>query len=67
MSELLSRFSSGELIGLVSIVGGLILGTIVICVHYLYKVRETELKRELVARGMSADEIKTVLDAGEKH
>ena len=67
MNEFLSRFNSGELIGLVSIVGGLLLGAFVIAVHYWHKVRETELKRELVARGMSAEEIKTVLEAGEKN
>ncbi len=66
MSELLSRFNSGELIGLVSILGGLALGAFVIAIHYWHKVHQTDLKRELVARGMSADEIKTVLEAGEK-
>ena len=66
MSEFLSRFDSGELIGLVSIVGGFIMGAFVIGVHYWHKVRETELKREMLARGMSAEEIKTVLEAGEK-
>ena len=38
--------------------------------HYCLKWRrhelESELKREMLARGMSAEEIKTVLDAGSK-
>jgi hypothetical protein len=63
MSELLSRFNSGELIGLIAIVGGFIMGGFVIGIHYWHKVHETELKREMLARGMSAEEIKTVLEA----
>ena len=66
MSEFLSRFDSGELIGLIAIVGGFIMGAFVIGIHYWHKVRETELKREMLARGMSAEEIKTVLEAGDK-
>ena len=66
MHEILSRFDAGELIGLVAIVGGFILGAFVIGVHYWHKVHETELKREMLARGMSAEEIKTVLEATDK-
>ena len=66
MHEILSRFDAGELIGLTAIVGGFILGAFVIGVHYWHKVHETELKREMLARGMSAEEIKTVLEATDK-
>jgi hypothetical protein len=66
MHEILSRFDSGELIGLVAIVGGFILGGFVIAVHYWHKVHETDLKREMLARGLSAEEIKTVLEATDK-
>lgn len=66
MSEFLSRFNSGELIGLVSILGGFAMGAFVIAIHYWHKLHETELKREMLARGMSAEEIKTVLEATDK-
>lgn len=66
MSEFLSRFNSGELIGLVAIVGGFLMGAFVIAVHYWHKMHETDLKREMLARGMSAEEIKTVLEATDK-
>jgi hypothetical protein len=47
------------LLAIIGIVGGLL---------YEYRKRqaETELKREMIARGMSAEEIKTVLEAGPK-
>ena len=64
MNEFLSRFNSGELIGLVSILGGFIMGAFTIGAHYWHKIHQTELKREMLARGMSAEEIKTVLEAG---
>lgn len=66
MNEFLSRFNSGELIGLVAIVGGMLVGVIAIVAHYWHQNRLTELKREMLNRGMSAEEIKTVLNAGAK-
>ena len=54
--------------GLVSIVGGLICGTVTIIAIYLYSCHkvniEAKLKTDMLDRGMSADEIKTVLEAG---
>jgi hypothetical protein len=67
MTEFLTRFNSGELIGLVSIVGGMLVGVITIVAHYWHQNRLTELKREMLNRGMSAEEIKTVLDSGWKN
>jgi hypothetical protein len=70
MAELLSKFGAGELIAIVSIVGGLICGTIVIIGDYWYKIRRAELaarlKQDMLDRGMSAEEIRVVLDAGTK-
>ena len=67
MNDILSRFNSGELIGLVSIVGGMLIGVIAIVAHFWHQNRLTELKREMLTRGMSAEEIKTVLDSGWKN
>jgi hypothetical protein len=66
MAELLSRMGPGELIPLVAIVGGLICGIITVVGVYLHRIRQTELKKDMVYRGMSAEEIETVLAAGYK-
>lgn len=67
---LLSKFDAGELIGLVSVVGGLLCGITAILAGTWSKVRRTEiaasLKQEMLNRGMSAEEIRTVLEAGSK-
>ena len=65
MDQLLSKLNSGELIALVAIIGGMAMGAFVIAVHYWHKVRQVELKREMLCRGMSAEEIRIVLEAGE--
>jgi hypothetical protein len=68
MTEFLSKFDSRELLGLVSIVGGLLFTLLIFAGHYWHKVRIAEiaarLKQDMLDRGMSADEIKTVLEAG---
>jgi hypothetical protein len=68
MGDLLSKFTSGELIGLVAVVGGLICGTVWVIAYYWYEMRRTEtdaaLKQEMLGRGMSAEDIQTVLEAG---
>jgi hypothetical protein len=70
MNEFLSRFSSGELIALVAIAGGLVCGTIVIIVDYWQQIRKAEiaarLKQDMLDRGMSAEEIRIVTEAGSK-
>jgi hypothetical protein len=74
MMELLSKFDSGELLGLVlggvSIIGGLLCGIIGIIAGAWQKVRRTEiaaaLKQDMLNRGMSAEDIRTVLEAGSK-
>jgi hypothetical protein len=70
MGELLAKFNAGELIALVAVGGGLLIpilcGVTSIITSYLYKVRQLDFKQEMVNRGMSAEEICLVLDAGSK-
>ena len=72
MDELLAKFGAGEFIGLVAVAGGLLLGLlcglagiIMGCWHALRQAEITAaLKRDMLNRGMSADEIRTVIEAG---
>jgi hypothetical protein len=70
MNDLLSKFEASELIGLVAVVGGLLIplvcGTTAIITNYFHQIRQLELKRDMLNRGMSADEIQVVLEAGSK-
>lgn len=68
MNELLSRLNPGEVIAIVSICGGLLITLLSVSLGTWHKVRSeeiaAEIKRDMLDRGMSADEIKTVLEAG---
>ncbi|HKB03112.1 MAG TPA: hypothetical protein VKD90_12880 [Gemmataceae bacterium] len=64
MTEFLARFSGGELIGLVAVVGGLLCGIFGILGHFWHENRLTALKRDMVERGMSAEDIQAVVSAG---
>ena len=68
MMDLLSKFSPGQLIGLVAVSGGLLCGilcgTTAIILDYWYKLRVLAFKQDMLNREMSADEIRTVLEAG---
>ena len=68
MVDYLSQYSPGELIALVSIVGGLVCGTVTIVAVYWsssHKANmEAKLKADMLDRGMSAAEIADVLQAG---
>jgi hypothetical protein len=68
MNEFLSRLNPGEMIAIVSICGGLLITLLSVRLGTWHKVRSeeiaAEIKRDMLDRGMSADEIKTVLDAG---
>jgi hypothetical protein len=67
MTEFLSKFNSGEMLGFVSIVGGLLFTLLMSAGHYWHKIRlaeiDAKMKQDMLDRGMSADEIKTVLEA----
>ena len=68
MLELLSKFNAGELIGLTAVAGGLLCGALAIVMGVGLAIRKTELeaglKRSMLERGMSAEEIRMVMDAG---
>ena len=70
MIELLSKFDGGELIGVIAVVGGLLCAITAIIAGAWTKVRRTEiaaaLKHDMLNRGMSADDIRTVLETGSK-
>jgi SOS response regulatory protein OraA/RecX len=67
MSELLGKFSGGELIGLTAVVGGMLVAVILGAFHQWRRVRMAEisaaLKQQMLDKGMSADEIDKVIRA----
>jgi hypothetical protein len=67
MTEFLSKFDSGEMIGLVAVTGGLLCGLVAIVgglvVKYVCHTREIAFKEDMIARGMPADEIRTVIES----
>jgi hypothetical protein len=67
MTEVLSRFDGGELIGLVAVAGGLLVALAGIVAGIWHQSRLIALKQDMVSRGMSVDEIQAVLDSGSKH
>ena len=70
MENLLAKFDPYELIVLVAVGGGLLIpilcGVTAIITDYFYKIRQLALKQDMLNRGMSAEEIRTVLEAGAK-
>jgi hypothetical protein len=70
MNEFLSKFNAGEIIALVAVTGGLLIplvcGVTKIIFDGWFKVRQLALKQDMLNRGMSADEIRIVLDAGSR-
>ena len=73
MTELLSRFPTDELIGLVAIVGAFGCGALGILLAFfcqMWQHRQAEsvnaLKQDMLSRGMSVEQIQAVLDAGTK-
>jgi hypothetical protein len=67
MTDLLTHFQPGEIIGLVAVAGGLLVALSAVLGGFWYQARLTALKQDMVSRGMSADEIRAVIDAGSKH
>ncbi len=72
MDDLLAKFDAEHFIGLVAVVGGLLIGLLCglsgIIVGCWQLVRRAEitasLKRDMLSRGMSAEEIRVVIEAG---
>jgi hypothetical protein len=68
MPDVWSKFDDASIVMLVMVVSVLIFSLFLVVAVHWHKVREsdnaTKLKLEMLDRGMSADEIKTVLEAG---
>jgi|HubBroStandDraft_6_1064221.scaffolds.fasta_scaffold804554_1 hypothetical protein len=75
MHDLLAKLNSEEILGLVAILGafacGLVIAPLGIALGFYHQAQETRraetlaaLKQDMLNRGMSADEIQTVLEAG---
>jgi hypothetical protein len=64
----MSKFSSGELIALFAISGGFLITFTAIIGGFWHETRKAELmaslKHDMLSQGMSAEDIKTVLEAG---
>ena len=71
MYELLSKMEPGQLIGLVAVVGGLVCGIVAIVMGVGLEVRRVELaaalKKDMLERGMTAEGIRIVMEAGSKN
>jgi hypothetical protein len=70
MDQLFSKFRSDDFIGLVAVVGVFICVMTLIVARYWYKTRQADnlarLKMDMINRGMSAEEIRVVLEVGTK-
>jgi hypothetical protein len=70
MSAFLTRFNFPELMGFLVVGGGLLMGFVAIVGSFWTDIRKKEiaagLKQDMLNRGMSAEQIRLVLDAGTK-
>ena len=70
MHELLLKMGPGHLIGLVAVAGGLVCGIVAIVMGVGLEIRRVELaaalKKDMLERGMTAEEIRIVMEAGSK-
>jgi len=70
MGDILSKFDSGDFIGLVAVIGGFLVAAIYLIVDQWRRVRLTEmeaaLKQQMLDKGMSAVDIEQVLRASRK-
>jgi hypothetical protein len=68
--DLLSHLTGRDLIILVPVAGGLLCAITAIIAAHWQKIRRAEiaaaLKQDMLNRGMSADDIRTVLEAGSR-
>ena len=71
MYELLSKFDPGGFVGFVavvaSLVGGFTTAIVSIVMSYRLEFRRVELKKNMLERGMSAEEIRIVMEAGSEN
>ena len=66
MYELLSRVDPGFVIGLVSTIGGFACAIVFIVMRIRLEVRRLDLTKDMLERGMTAEEIQIVMEAGTK-
>ena len=64
MIEILSKFDPGELMGLMAVAGAFLCAIPAVVLGCLLEIRKVGLKQEMLERGMSPEDIRTVLDAG---
>jgi hypothetical protein len=68
MPDVWSKFDADSIVWLVIVVGVLIFSLFLVAAVHWHKVREsdnvTKLKLEMLDRGMSVDDIKTIIEAG---
>jgi hypothetical protein len=67
MGQMFASMNYGQFIGLIAVSGGLLIGLVVVLGGMWTEIRKTEiaamLKQDMLARGMSADDIRMVLTA----
>lgn len=70
MYELVPRMAPGELIGLVAVAGWLLIGLVAVVMGIWLGLRRAEmtfaLKKDMLDRGMTPEEIRIVMEAGSK-
>jgi hypothetical protein len=70
MSDFFHSFRSDDLLLLIVVVSGMAIFLVIAIGAFVVAViksnNQTKLKQEMLARGMSAEEIKTVLETGSK-
>jgi hypothetical protein len=71
MYDLLSKFEPGQVIGLVAVCGGFLCGLVAIVMGIGLEMLRVNiaasLKKSMLDRGMTAEEIRMVLEAGTKN
>ena len=71
MGDFITQIGFGHFIALVALVGGLLIPLVAIIGGLFVKHRkiqvEAALKQRMIERGMSADEIREVIEAGKAH
>jgi hypothetical protein len=70
MQELLWKLDGGQVIAIVAVTGGLLIAAVSVITGAWVRIRQTEataaLKQDMLNRGMSAEEIRSVIEAGAK-